>query len=214
MHSQPNYDHYAVGMTTLPAEELVRWCQAALPEDLRPFEQLVAQYKGQVFATAYRLMGEREDAEDQAQEVFLKIYHAIHELEQPATLPAWISRITINTCLNTLKRRQRRQNSVSLGEFVEDELIDRADTVRPLRPEEVALARELQECVEATLTHLASAERAVLVLREVEGFSYQEIADALKLGLSTVKMRIHRARLSFQRAFQLLCPGLRQAEEA
>ena len=77
-----------------------------------------------------------------------------------------------------------------------------------LTPEANALQRELRRCIEVTLHELDDDGRAALVLRDVEGRSYQEIADSLKVGLSAIKMRIHRARLAFQRVFDRVCPGL------
>jgi len=94
-------------MNGLAPTELVRRCQHGLPEDSRAFELLVRQYKQLVFTTAYRMMGNRDEAEDQAQEVFLKIYRGIKDLNDPATLTSWIYRITINTCLDVLRRRRR-----------------------------------------------------------------------------------------------------------
>jgi RNA polymerase sigma-70 factor (ECF subfamily) len=197
----------------LSLETLVRRSQQTLPEDPRSFEQLVAAYRQQVYATAYRLMGNREDAEDQAQEVFLKVFHNIHDLEEPATFPAWLSRITVTTCLNALKQRQRR-GAMTLPEEFEDMSGNAAwDQARPLTPEQVALARELKECIESALLDLDAGERAVLVLRELEECSYQEIADMLRIGLSAVKMRIRRARLAFQQLFLQLCPGLWRPNE-
>jgi RNA polymerase sigma-70 factor (ECF subfamily) len=80
-------------MQTLAPEELVRLCQRTLPDDTRAFELLVSMYKERVFATAYRLMGNRQDAEDQAQEVFLKIYRGIRQLEDPGMFTSWVYRI-------------------------------------------------------------------------------------------------------------------------
>lgn len=192
-------------MATLPTEELVRRCQRSLPEDTRPFELLVGRYKERVFATAYRLMGNYHDAEEQAQEVFVKVYRGIKDLGNPATVSSWIYRITTTTCLDALEKRRARRPA-PLGDEAggaPDPAGGPAD-----RPEERALRAELRRCVEATLWQLEPAERAVLVLRDVEGRPYQEVADAVGAGLSAVKMRIHRARLAFQRLFQTLCPGL------
>jgi len=194
----------------LAAEELVRRCQEARPDDLRAFELLVRQYQERVFATAYRLMGNRQDAEDMAQEVFLKVYRGISDLEDPATLTSWIYRITTNTCLDALIRQQRRPRTVSLTpperEGGEAEEPPYADLQTPT-PEEAALRRELQRCLETALVQLDATTRAILVLRDVEGRAYQEIAESLALGLSAVKMRIHRARLAFQQMLERVCPG-------
>lgn len=198
-------------MENLAGEDLVRLCQRALPGDPRPFELLVARYKDRVYATAYRLMGNAQEAEDVAQEVFLKVYRGIKNLEEPATVTSWIYRITTTTSFDAIDKRQRRpatQSITPVGEDGEEEL-RYADTATAT-PEEAALRAELRECLEATMNRLDSLGRAVLVLRDVEGRPYQEIAESLKVSLSAVKMRIHRARLAFQEAFEHLCPEFRQ----
>jgi RNA polymerase sigma-70 factor (ECF subfamily) len=199
-------------MQSLSPDELVRWCKRTLPDDTRAFEALVAQYKARVFATTYRLLGDYHEAEDAAQEVFVKVYRGIRSLEDPATLNTWIYRIATNTCFDLLDKRRRAPGILPLtpDERQEGEPPYADDKGRT--PEEDALAWELRRCLEDTLRALEPEGRAVLVLRDVEGCSYQEIAEMLALGLSAVKMRIHRARLAFQRLFETICPGLRGAE--
>ena len=92
-------------MQTFSPETLARLCQQTLPEDTRAFEALVAQFKGRVYATAYRLMGDPQDAEDQVQEVFIKIYRGIRDLDDPSTVATWIYRVTTNTCMDALAKR-------------------------------------------------------------------------------------------------------------
>lgn len=197
-------------MDPLSPEDLTRWCQRTLPRDTRAFQQLITTYKLRVFRTAYRLMGNRQDAEEMAQDVFLKVYQNIHTLDDPATLTSWIYRITVNVCLNELARRKRRPNSVPLTPLNVDgdEDASQIDTATAT-PEEEVLRRELQRCIEVVLGQLSAVERAVLVLRDLENRSYQEVADILRVGLSAAKMRIHRARLAFQQLFDQICPGLR-----
>ena len=194
-------------MEHLPPEVLVRLCQQTLPDDTRAFEALVVQFKARVYATAYRLMGDRHDAEDQAQEVFVKVYRGIKDLSDTAGVAAWIYRITVNTCFDALGKRERSvvTTSTTVLDADQEEQIYDADASTP---EEIALRRELRSCLEAALQELDLAERAVLVLRDVEGRPYQEIADTLSVGLSAVKMRIHRSRVAFQTLFDRLCPGL------
>jgi len=196
-------------METLQPEALVRLCQQTLPEDTRAFEALVALFKGRVYATAYRLMGNQHDAEDQAQEVFIKIYRGIRHLDDPTTVAAWISRVTTNTCFDALAKRQRSPRTTSMTPLAPepDDEREYADT-RTGTPEEAALRRELRACLEDTLHQLDLAERAALILRDVEGRTYQEIAETFAVGLSAVKMRIHRARLAFQQLFERICPDL------
>ncbi len=196
-------------MDTLAPAELVQRCQHRLPEDPRAFELLVRHYKQSVFATAYRMMGNRDEAEDQAQEAFLKIYRGIKELDDPTTLTSWIYRVTINTCLDALRREKRSGPRLFLSPNDEQDtaLDEFPDTEQPT-PEESVLRAEVRRCLEETLTRLDSTSRAILVLRDIEDRPYDEIAKILGLGLSAIKMRIHRTRLAFQELLTRVCPDL------
>lgn len=199
--------------TELEPEALARWCQRTLPEDTRAFEYLVAQYKQRVFATSYRVVGNYQEAEDIAQEVFLKIFHGIRRLENPATLTNWIYRITYNACFEALARQKRRPTMMPFAppDAEGREEPQYADSSTPT-PEEAALQQELRHCIELALASLDTTSRASLVLREIEERSYQEIADTMSIGLSAVKMRIHRARLAFQQMLVRVCPDAWRAE--
>lgn len=203
-------------MQNLPNDELVRLCQRSSPNDTRAFEELVSRYKRRVFSITYRLMGNQQDAEDQAQEAFLKVYRGLHTLEDPAGVTAWISRVTTNTCLDALARRQRQPQTTPLepmDDAGETEEVRYADTHSPT-PEEAALRGEVRSCLERTLMRMESTSRIALTLRDVEDYSYQEIADQLEVGLSAVKMRIHRARQQFQQLLEKVCPGLAASRTA
>jgi RNA polymerase sigma-70 factor (ECF subfamily) len=173
------------------------------------FDCLVARYWGQVFGAAFRLMGDREDAEDQAQEVFLKVFRSLDTLHDPLTLGAWIMRITVNTCLDALDRRKRSPATVPLippasGSIEE---LRFADTREPT-PEEALLGTEARAALLAALARLDARTREVLVLRDIEGHSYHEIGATLALGPSAVKMRIHRARAAFRQELRAVDPEL------
>lgn len=209
-------------MESLDPEALARLCQQALPDDPRPFELLVTHYKQRVFATAYRLMGNRQDADDLAQEVFLKMYRGIRNLGDPATITSWVYTITTNTCLDALTARQRRPPTTTwaarakgTGDAFASDAAQATDDPqvpdpRSATPEEEVLQAEVRRCIEEALAGLGPLERAVLVLREMEGRAYQEIAQSLAVGLSAVKMRIHRARVSFGRLLATVCPDVWQ----
>lgn len=190
-------------------EALVRRCQQTLPDDTRAFEQLVALYKDRIFATAYRIMHNRQEAEDQAQEVFLKVYRSIRRLDDPATFTAWIYRITAHTCYDALSQQRRRPHTQPLTplDSADGDELRYADERTPT-PEQAALQHELRRCLETALGELDTVGRTALVLRDIEDRSYQEIADALAIGLSAVKMRIHRTRLAFQQMLERVCPGV------
>jgi RNA polymerase sigma factor (sigma-70 family) len=111
-----------------------------------------------------------------------------------------------------LERRRRTPQTGPLTATIgEDEAEPRYADEREPTPEVSAIHRELRRCLEATLQELDLDARAVLVLRDIEGRSYQEIAETLAAGMSAVKMRIHRARLAFQQLFDRICPGMRRA---
>lgn len=200
-------------MSDLSPEELVLWCQRTLPDDTRAFEVLVAHFKRSVFATAYRLMGNREEAEDQAQEAFIKIYRGIIKLKEPATLAAWIQRVTINTCLDALSKQKRRPQHISITSEDDGEGQHHA-AAHTGSPHATAESGELRRCLERALSVLEPEGRQVIVLRDIEAMPYEEIAAALKLKLSAVKMRIHRARLAFQKLLEKTCPGVAESRSA
>jgi RNA polymerase sigma-70 factor (ECF subfamily) len=191
---------------TLTAEELVLRCREAPRGDTRPFELLVERYKQRVFATALRITGNPHDAEDVAQEVFLKVYRNIKNLSEPATLTSWIYTITSNTSFDLMNRTRGRNADIPLTHNEEgDDHEEWYADLHTLSPEEAALQSELRDCLENALQHLDATTRTTLILRDVEGRPYQEIASSLKIGLSAIKMRIHRARESFRIALLEIC---------
>jgi RNA polymerase sigma-70 factor (ECF subfamily) len=192
---------------TLSPEVLARWCQQTHPENTRAFEALVTHYWRRVFALAYSLMSNRQDAEDQAQEVFLKIYQRIGSLDDPAALTSWIMRITTNTCYDALDRQQRRPSVVPFTPTDSDENAAQAYAAPQIQhPEDAVVQTEERRYLALTMAQLNHSAQQALILRDVEGRSYEEIAEILSLRMSAVKMRIHRARLAFQQAFVTTYP--------
>lgn len=192
-------------MKTLSPEDLVRLCQQTLPDDTRAFEEIVARYKKRVFLTAYRLLDSREEAEDYAQEVFLKIYRNIKKLNEAETFEAWLHRITVNTCLNALEKRKRTPDiKIHLDA---DEETHGFDIAAKSNTEKTFEAQEIRKCLEKALSKLEPTGRNAIVLRDIEELSYDEISDSLNIGLSAVKMRIHRARLAVRDLIEKICPG-------
>jgi RNA polymerase sigma-70 factor (ECF subfamily) len=194
---------------------LVRRCQRELPHETRAFELLVKAYQGRVYTLAYRLLGNRQDAEDLAQEVFLKVFRSLQQLDDPQACTAWITRITTNACLDLLDRRRRRPTLVPFTAATQDqeEAIEYVD-LKALPLEEQVMRTEMRRCLEHTLASMEPQVRVTLILRDIEERPYQEIADALALGLSAVKMRIHRARLRFQELLTRICPDLANQQAA
>jgi RNA polymerase sigma-70 factor (ECF subfamily) len=150
--------------------------------DLGGFEMLVKKYQNMVVNVVYSLTANRHDAEDIAQDVFMKVYHNISSFRAEAKFSSWLYRIAVNTSYDYLRRNKLKP--VSIDEF---ENFDIADT----RQNGDLLAQEL---VQQALTKIPYEYRSALVLKEIEGLSYQEIAEALKISIGTVESRIFRGR--------------------
>jgi RNA polymerase sigma-70 factor (ECF subfamily) len=173
------------------------------------YETLIDRFETPVFNIVSRLMDDPSDAADVAQEVFLKVFRNIGSFRQDSSLKTWIYRIAVNEARNHRRwfSRHRRQE-VGLdsdpGEILQDWLTDPGPS-----PFETALDRETQHLIEAALTEVNPRFRAALVLREIEGLSYEEIAEILEISLGTVKSRILRGRdaLKKQLADRLSAPG-------
>lgn len=159
------------------------------------FEQLVIQNQKMVYNYCLRMVGNREDAFDLSQEAFLKAYKALSFFKRESSFSTWLYRLTGNTCIDFLRKRGKsRVVSLSMendaGEETEMQLPDENNL-----PEDLAERRELREAVARGLRLLSNNHRQVLVLRELNGLSYREIADSLEISEGTVKSRISRARL-------------------
>lgn len=167
-----------------PDETLI---ERTLDGDLAAFEQLVERHRGIVFRVAARIVGQ-DDAEDVSQDAFLRAFHRLDQYRGTASFRTWLLQITQNTALNALAWARRRP-AETVGESLET--TDR-DPVR--QPATELERRERQERLELKLRGLRPEYRSLLVLRDLEGLSYGEIAEALEMPLGSVKGRLHRAR--------------------
>ena len=160
---------------------------------LSAFNQLVMAYQGTAFNVAYRVIGSREAAADATQDAFLKAYKAIKQY-QGGSFKSWLLRIVTNTCYDQLRYKSRRP-STSLEDLTEnpDDHSDRLISQNE-RPEEHVLRGELNELIQIGIDTLPDDQRVVLVLSDVQGFSYQEIAEIIDQPLGTVKSRLSRGR--------------------
>src|SRR5207245_11566558 len=158
--------------------------------DPRAFEELVIAYQHRVFGVALRMLGNRAEAEEIAQEVFLRAYRAIGAFRGEARLGTWLYGIASRLCLNRLASPDRR---LARG----DEAL--ADVAAPTPDAASAAERaELDAALRAAIAGLPEERRLVLVLRDVEGLSYEEIAETLAIDPGTVRSRLHRARLQLE----------------
>lgn len=158
--------------------------------DPSAFNRLMAQHENRMYAVALRMCANREDAQDCLQEAMLRVYRAIGSFKGQSTFSTWVYRITMNTCLDELRRKKNRQNT-SL-----DNLVDMgwSPTDGGAGPEKQALMREMREKMHGAIRELPDDMRAAVVLRDIQGFSYDEIAQMLEINVGTIKSRISRGR--------------------
>ena len=158
--------------------------------DEAAFEELIRQYEKKVYTRCFRMCGNSEDAEEAAQDAFLALWRGIDRFRQESSLSTWIYRLATNACIDTLRRRKKQSGSVSLDD--EELFVDAVDTSP--QPQETVEHRETQKLLQEGLSALPEEYRKVLILREIEGLSYTEIADSASIELGTVKSRISRGR--------------------
>ncbi len=173
---------------------LVEQCRRG---DAQAFARLVALHEGMVFNLAARLLGDPEEARDAAQEVFLQVYRNLGRFEGRSTLKTWIYRMVVNHCRNRQRwwRRRRKDRSCPIDAMTPAEEARLAEQgPRGEGPDERLERRERARAVQSALLRLSFEHRAVLLLREVEGLSCEEIAGTLALPQGTVKSRLSRAR--------------------
>ncbi len=166
--------------------------------DPRAFEELVIAYQHRVFGVALRMLRSRGEAEEIAQEVFLRVHRAVGDFRGEAKLSTWLYAITSRLCLNRLasgERRMAREGEESLERL-------RADA----DPAAHAERGELEAALQRAITELPEERRVVVVLRDFEGLSYEEIAAALDLPLGTVRSRLHRARTDLKEKLERFLP--------
>jgi RNA polymerase sigma-70 factor (ECF subfamily) len=168
------------------------------------FEEIFLRYHSMVFSLAFRILGDREEALDVAQEVFFAIYRKLHRFRGESSLKTWVYRIAVNRASNRCRwwKRLRRRGTLSLdGHFSKDESRTLAESLESgsRTPEQTLLLQEAREEIERSLLRLPIQQRVAVVMRDVQGLSYEEIADLLKVSLGTVKSRIARGREELKR---------------
>ena len=158
--------------------------------DSAALEELLFAYEKRVYNTAYRYMGNEADAYDMAQEALIKIYKRIKAFKGDSSFSSWIYRITVNTCLDGL--RKHKKNVVSLEASIESGASYRDNS--NISPEESMLQVELAGDIQKAINTLSGDHKSVVILRDINGLSYEEVAACLSVSVGTVKSRISRAR--------------------
>jgi RNA polymerase sigma-70 factor (ECF subfamily) len=171
--------------------ELVRRAQAG---DKEVFEELVRRHQRRVFSVAAGILRRREDVEDIAQQVFVKAYFSLKRFDQRAAFSTWLYKITVNECWDLLRKKKVRpllyESDLSEEQAQQFSAAERLDS----GTQDVSDKLQAQQQVENLLQGLDERDRMMLILKEVEGFAIEEIAQILDLNANTVKVRLFRAR--------------------
>ena len=163
------------------------------------FEELVTMYQHRVFGVALRMLGNAAEAQEAAQEAFLRAHRGLAKFRGDAKLSTWLYAITSRLCLNRLASGERR-----LVRQGEETLLRLADDGR--RPDAALERSELEAALHRAIAELPEERRIVVVLRDLEGLSYEEIAQVLDLELGTVRSRLHRARADLKEKLERFLP--------
>ena len=179
--------------------EVAHWVHQTRGGDPRGFRRLMEHAGPWVLADCRHLSGSAEDAHDLSQEVFVKAYFRLHDLREPAAFEGWLKRIKVNHCISHVRRRSVRDRVEAEYEFRAE-----VDRYQPAWDAESIDAERDRETITIVLSGMRDTLRIPLVMHDMDEYSYSEIADELSIGVSAVKMRIHRARQEFRDRFEAL----------
>ena len=173
-------------------EDLIKKCQNG---DIEAFERLISSYQKKVYNIAYRYIGNREEAEDLAQEAFLKVFRSIQSFRGEAAFSTWLYHIVSNVCRDALRKSSRRmEDSLDCAVTTEKGELQREVPDWSMSPEPIYENQELGEFIQALINQLSPEYKTVIIMREIQEMSYEEIAAELNCSLGTVKSRLSRAR--------------------
>ena len=190
-----------VGAPEVDDRELIRRCQAG---DVAAFEPLVEKYRQRVWRLAYQVLRDREEAWDCAQEAFVRAYSSLSSFRGQSAFYTWLFRITVNVATDRHRSRGARTRALG-GEPIPEEEWERTAIDTERGPDETAVQTEQRERIRAALDSLPLKARTIIMLSDVEGLSYKEIAEVLNCPIGTVMSRLHNAR---KRLRSLLGPML------
>jgi RNA polymerase sigma-70 factor (ECF subfamily) len=175
--------------------------------DEAAFRELVAEHRDRVFNLTYRMLGNKAEAEDVAQEVFIAVFKTLDQFREESKLSTWIYRVAVNHCKNRIKYLARRHQR-SHDELDETQLAPGDGAAMtgppsaPRRPDKAVEGQQLEEIMRAAIAELEEDHRVLVVLRDVEELSIEEICEITGLPDGTVKSRLHRARLALRKKIQ------------
>lgn len=167
--------------------------------NMTAFEKLILQHEKTVYNIAYRMFHNEEDAKDMSQEVFIKVFRWIEKFDENAAFSTWLYRIAVNTCIDEIRKRKGKETySMEENYETDDGEMKKQYVYDGPTPEESYLQKEMAEDVQGAINQLSPDHKTLVILRDVQGFSYAEIAEIVDCSLGTVKSRISRARLQLK----------------
>ena len=159
-------------------------------------------HQDRIYTLCLRMTGDREDAQDAAQEAFLNAWRGLASFQGDSSFSTWLYRLASNACIDLLRKRKRRQERENFCSLDDEEAGWLEPAAPGAGPEEELERKERRQALERELRALPDHQREILVMREVSGLSYQEIGELLSLDLGTVKSRLARARLALKKRLQ------------
>lgn len=168
------------------------------------FECLVKTYQQRIYSTLFGMLGNQQDAEDVAQETFLIAYRKLDQFERRSSFYTWLHRIAFNAAIDLQRKKKRTKNQV-----VNSEMMDSVDVVdmQSCSPESIVLVKETVNQVQLAMSRLDVERRNIIVLRDLQGMDYSEIASLLGIPVGTVRSRLHRARIELRDIMQAMGIG-------
>jgi RNA polymerase sigma-70 factor (ECF subfamily) len=196
--------HACVSVEKLSNYDLILRCQEGFQPDRSAFAELMRRYQSHVDRILYHLAPDWQDRADLAQEIWIRVYRNVKRLNEPMKFRGWLSRIATNLFYDELRKRKRNSHPVSLDapRRLEDGEIDWDIESDYPSPDDNLATAEFYERLRVAIADLPEAFRTTIVLREIEGMAYEEIAELTGVSLGTVKSRIARARAKLQSVLQ------------
>ena len=188
----------ALGTHASTEQQLLARCRRG---DWTAFDEIVAQHQNRIYNLCYWMLGDREEAADAAQDAFVRAFRSLESFRGECAFATWLHRIAVNVAINATQRRKR--TPLPYSNFENDESAGHEQAREPAsnpldNPQEIAARRERRCAVQQALAEIPEHYRLVLVLFDIEGHSYEKVAEFLDLPLGTVKSRLNRARLALR----------------
>jgi RNA polymerase sigma-70 factor (ECF subfamily) len=182
-----------------PDEELIR---AALAGEQDAFRELMERYKGRAFGVAVGITGDADEALDVVQEAFVKAYYNLKEFRFGSNFYTWFYRLLVNRAIDRWRKTSRSRTTRLEEGWISGDVTLPDSVAHPRTPEELAQNREMSDALAKAIAELPEYHRAVIILREVDGLAYEEIAEVLHCSVGTVMSRLHYARAKLKDALK------------